>query len=248
LYYLGEKIDRKQLNLQTFDSKLEGELYKGFEWADGVTFDAADSFDNLSFTWSGYKVVYPKEIGELDWTNLQEFVSFVVNSSQDEFNDQISFKADIENLIDHYIFLNLIFAPDNIGKYIYTARNSSTSLYYQLPWDMDGSFGNNWKGERIDQTENMLRNGLFDKLLIYPEFISGVKLRWNNLRQDELDPVYIKQQFRANYNYLVSNGLYQRDITQPLIPPDFAEAEIEFIESWIDRRVIFLDSYFNNLQ
>ena len=248
VYWLGEKIDRKQLNLQTYDNQLEGELYKGYELANGVTFSGLESYNNQSFTWSGYKVKYPKKIEEVDWTNLHGLVDFVVNSSQPEFNNRISSIVDIKNVIDHYIFLNLVFAGDNTGKNIYTARHNSMSLYYLLPWDMDGSFGNNWMGERIDETEKMLTNGLFDKLLAYPDFRIGVKTRWGDLRSFVLSPAYLKKQFRDNFDYLTNNGVYQRELLHPGISPNFDDTEIDFIESWIDRRVIFLDTYFNNLQ
>jgi len=247
IFYLGEKIDRKQLDLEKYTDQIEGELYKGDEWADGVTFRGVDDFDNGSDMWSGYECKYPEKIGEIDWSNLHGLVDFVVNSTQSEFDEEISSKIDLDNAIDYYIFLNLIYAQDNIGKNIYTAKYNSSSLYFFVPWDMDGSFGNNWEGLRIDESDKMLSNGLFDKLLSFPEFKNKVKLRWTELRIGTLQTSHLKNQFRGNYEYLKSHGMYDREAIVPDLERNYSDSEIDFIESWIERRVNFLDVYFNSL-
>jgi spore coat protein H len=66
VYYLGERIDRKQLDLKKHNKQLQGELFKGYDWANGVTFSGLDNFDNSIGTWSGYKAKYPSEVGQLD--------------------------------------------------------------------------------------------------------------------------------------------------------------------------------------
>lgn len=47
----------------------------------GALFSGND-FSNDEVIWSGYKAEYPEEIGELDWTNLHDFVGAVVKSDQ----------------------------------------------------------------------------------------------------------------------------------------------------------------------
>lgn len=110
LYYIGEKVDEKQLKLKEFDKQIEGELYLGYTRASGTAYSGLDDFDNNSQTWSGYEVKYPKNAHQLDWTNLHEHVDFIVNSTQSQFNKEISSRINIENAIDYYIFLNLIYA------------------------------------------------------------------------------------------------------------------------------------------
>ncbi len=247
VYYLGEKIDRKQLDLTKNIIQLEGELYKGYTWADGVTYDGVEAFSNNQLTWSGYEAKYPKDLGEVDWSNLHEFVNFIINSSQSDFDKEISSRIDIDNVIDYYIFLNLIYGGDNTGKNVYTARLNSSSLYFFVPWDMDGTFGNNWKGERINRTEGILSNGLYDKLLSFPEFRNQAKVRWNELRNAQLKTTYLVKLFKDNYDELVRNGVYDREALVAGITNNYSNTEIDFISSWIERRVLFLDSYFNGL-
>jgi hypothetical protein len=247
VYYLGEKIDRKQLNLEKYNTQMEGELYKGYIWANGTVYSSVDDFDNNSLTWSGYEAKYPKEIGKVDWSNLHGLVDFIVNSIQSNFNNEISSKIDLDNVIDNYIFLNLIYATDNTGKNLFTGRYNSLSLYFFVPWDMDGSFGNDWKGERTNITNKLLSNGLYDKLLDFPDFRGGVKERWDELRNSKLNTAYLKKKFRDNYEYLDRNRIYDREALVPDITQNYSDTEIDFIESWIERRVIFLDLYFNSL-
>jgi len=247
VYYLGEKIDRKQLNLEKHTFQSGGELYKGYAQDIGVTFTGVDDFDNDSLTWSGYEAKYPNIIGEVSWRNLYNLVDFVVNSTHSSFNNEISSIMDLDNIIDYYIFLNLIYAADNIGNNIYTCRYNSSSLYFFIPWDLDGTFGNNWNGERTNITDEILSNGLYDKLLFLPDFKVITKERWNELRNVKLNTTYLKKLYRDNFEFLYRNGVYDREALVDDITKNYSDTEIDFIESWIERRVIFLDSYFNNL-
>ncbi len=247
VYYLGEKIDRKQLNLVKFDTQLNGELYKGSYWDDGVTFDGLESFTNSEPEWSGYEAKYPEQIGELDWSNLHSLVDFVVNSNQSLFDASISNLVDMANMADYYIFMNIIYATDNRGKNVYTGRYDQNSPYFFLPWDMDGSFGTDWRGERTDITTKMLSNGLYDKLLQNGAFKAEVKSRWNTLKANELSIANLQSMFNSNYAYLKDNGVYNREALDPELPQFYNEQEIGFINKWVESRFNHLDSYFENL-
>ncbi len=249
IYYIGEKIDRKQLRLKRrTETNLEGELYKGTSWGDGVTFDALEGFSNTSDKWSGYEAKYPDDVGELDWTNLHELVGFVINSNKGRFNAEISNKMDIENLVDYFIFLNMIYATDNRGKNLYTARYDSQSPYFFIPWDLDGTFGTDWRGERTDVTDRILSNGLYDRLLLNDGFKSELITRWNALKSKELGVSELQNLFQSSYTYLKENGVYEREELDSELPQNYSDQEIDFIKDWIDRRHAFLDTYFNELQ
>lgn len=171
----------------------------------------------------------------------------MISSPQDDFNNSIGNQVDIDNAIDYYIFLNLIYASDNTGKNVYTAKLDHNALYFFLPWDMDGSFGTDWTGSRSDITNRMLKNGLFEKLLKYPEFKIQTKERWRDLRTSTITKESINSIFNNNYDNLQRNGLYERErIIYDTIKTDHAE-EMQFISSWIDRRIDFMDQYFEEL-
>lgn len=247
VYYLGEKIDRKQLDLEKYDNEIEGELYKCYTWSDGATYSGVTAYDNNSLTWNGYEAKYPDDVGSLNWSNLFNHIDFVVNSSQSEFNAEIHTRVDMENAVDYYIFLNLIYATDNTGKNMYTCKLDKSSLYFFVAWDMDGSFGNNYQGERTDITNKMLSNGLYDKLLNSSSFINMLKDRWIELRINTLNTDELKEKFIDNNNYLTRNAIYEREALIPEITMNYSDTEVAYIESWIERRVAFLDEYFRGL-
>lgn len=247
VYYLGEKVDRKQLKLEKYDNRLTGELYKGISWEKGVTFSGLKLYSNNDDAWNGYEAKYPKEIGEIDWGNLYDLIDFVVNSNEIAFNTSIAQKIDLENMADYYIFLNMIYATDNRGKNIYTARYDQNSTYFFVPWDMDGSFGTNWKGVRTNITDKILSNGLYDRLIHNDEFKSKVKARWNMLKIDELSVVELQNMFLTNYDYLKTNGIYEREALSVRLPQLYNDQEINFIHGWIERRFTYLDAYFKEL-
>ncbi len=246
IYYLGEKIDRKQLGIKKYKSQMEGELYKVSHKANGTLYSKVDNFDNNSLTWSGYEAKYPKDIGKVDWTNLHSFVDFVVNATQSEFNKDISSKIEMENIVDLYVLYNLSSNLDFSGTNSYIGKYDRSSLYFFIPWDMDGSFGNSWLGERDNVVNKVISSPLYERLINFPDFRNSVKKRWSELRKNKLDTLYLVKQFRNNYEYLERNGVYIREALAGRAQ-NYSNTEIDYMESWIKRRVDFLDSYFENL-
>ncbi len=150
-------------------------------------------------------------------------------------------------MADYFIFLNMIFAADNVGKNIITGRYDSGEPYFYSAWDMDGSFGNDWRGDRVDLTENVLSTGLHFKLLKNEAFKAEVKARWISLRTNTLQTAELQKRFTDLYTKLNENGVYEREAFDAELPRKYSEAEIELITSWIQRRADYLDTYFSNL-
>lgn len=248
VYYLGERVDRKQLDLKDYEDGLRGELYKGDGWRPGTLFTGVEPINNNSKFWNGYEFEYPDDVGELDWTNLYNLVNFVVTSDTDDFNEGIFNRVDIQNTADYYIFVNLTYAPDNIGRNMFTAKYDRDSPYFFVAWDMDGSFGNKYDGTRWSYTGNTIGNDFHKKLLESPEFKNELKFRWGSLRNEVVSVETLQGMFQESYQYLNSNGVYQREALDETLPFDsYSETEIDFINSWIAERVTQLDTYFESL-
>ena len=87
IYALTERVDRKQLKLKKYTTKIQGELYKGVDWTEGATtFSAVPNIDNSSSTWGGFEYKEPSE--QTEWKTLHDFVDFVENSSDTDFYSQ----------------------------------------------------------------------------------------------------------------------------------------------------------------
>lgn len=247
IYYLGEKVDRKQLKLKKYDDGIRGELYKGVTHGDGVNFYGVATFDNAAIEWSGYETKYPDDVGEFDWANVKSFVDFVVTSEKSVFDAGIVNWVDIQNAVDYYLFMNMTFAQDNNGKNLYTARYDVNSPYVFIAWDMDATFGNEWTGLRLDDTSFILSNGLFDRLITSPGFVAELKSRWAVLQTSSLSAASLKKLLGNNFDYLKANGAYERETFDEELPFNYNDTEIDFINSWIDSRITFLDNHISGL-
>lgn len=245
VYALSERIDRKQLKLKKYSNTITGELYKGSDWGGAVTFTSLPPFDNTSETWGGFEYKHPEE--QTDWTNLYNFVSFVQHSTDQEFYGHYAERFKLDNAVDYYIFLNLVRATDNTGKNVYIAKYKAGEPYYYVPWDLDGVFGTDWRGERVDTTNDILSNGLYDRLLqdCAPNgFRAKLNRRWAELRTSVITESHIMAKFTANHDQLRSNGAYEREqFVWHSYTPD--TTQLAYTAAWLRRRLTYLDGVFS---
>lgn len=247
IYAVSERVDRKLLQIKKYDEdddEIRGELYKGTEWANGTLFNYADDFDNQSAYWSGFEYEYPEEL--IDWYYLHDFVDFVVNSTNDEFYATYESKFDVQSAIDYYILMNVSVAVDNRGKNIFIARYDAGEPYFYVPWDLDGVFGIMWDGTNTSPNAGLLSNGLYDRMLCDCDpngFNQRMKSRWLELRESEITHESIMNIFETNYNYLLTNGAYEREqIAWTTF--SYGQSKLDYISQWTTIRLDYLDMRF----
>jgi spore coat protein H len=244
IYTLTERVDRKQLKLKKYAQGIKGELYKGVGWGVANTFRSAPPFDNNSLTWSGFGYKEPSEV--TDWTNLSEFVSFVTTSSDADFYSQYQSRFNLANAVDYYLFLNLIRATDNTGKNNYIARYKANEPYYYVPWDLDGVLGNDWSGANVNVTNDILSNGLYDRLAkdySATGFQAALSRRWSSLRTSVITEASIKARISTNNDYLVRNNVYEREqLAWPSYQYD--AGQVTYPGVWLKSRLAYLDAVF----
>jgi len=247
IYALGEQVDKKQLQLKKFSTSIKGELYKGVSWEDAVTFSGLENYNNNSRTWSGFEAKYPKENDITDWNNLYSFVDFVINSTNDDFQNTIHDKFQMHNAIDYFIFLNLLRATDNIGKNIYLAKYKENEPYFYVPWDLDGTHGIIWNGERRNKTDDILSNGMFDRLFDTFFFNKAAAQRWFELRDNNaiLGTDRLVNNISDTYNFLLENGNYEREILK-WGAASIDHTNLDYTYDWLAKRLDFLDVYFGD--
>lgn len=243
VYCLGEKVNRKQLKLKKHNGNIRGELYKGVSWG-ASTFTSVPSYDNNLLLWSGFEYKHPDE--EIDWYNLHELVDFVMNSSNQYFFEDYKNRFDSNNLVDYYLFLNLLRATDNTGKNTYIAKYSTNEKYFYVPWDLDGSFGTIWDGTNDNTTDDLLSNGLY-KRLIYDcsqnGFKENLKKKWLALRSTILTHDSLMSLFALNNDYLEANSVFEREhLAWPTYTYD--SKGLSYISTWITSRLAYLDMKF----
>ncbi len=248
IYILTEQVDRKQLKLKKFipdSSRIRGQLSKAIYWGDAVTYDAAPAFNNANRIWSGFEMKYPKNEEITDWTELHKLVNLVVNGSDDEFLRDILSLFNIENAVDYFLFLNIFRGTDNRGKNIYVSRYDDDEPFINIPWDLDGTWGMLWNGNRVNITDDIFSNGMFDRLMNLDNDFFNLLLRerWNSLRENEFDKLRLMGMFEEKYNILHINGVYNREKLK--WGDNCLDLQNMFyLNTWLTERLIFLDDYF----
>ncbi|HIP47419.1 MAG TPA: hypothetical protein EYG92_00420 [Lutibacter sp.] len=247
IYALGEQVDRKQLKLKKFTTNIRGELYKGIGWGNS-TFLEIFAYDNLDRVWGGFEMKYPKDDEITDWENLYNLVDFVINSTNESFEENISSRFVLNNAIDYFIFINTIRAADNMGRNLYVAKYKEDEPYFYVPWDFDWSFGM-WDFEQQNITNDIMSNGLYDRLLSANSslFREALVARWFELRNTStLETTSFITSINERYTMLLANGNYEREILKwgtETIDLD----NLNYTTTWIQERFTFLDAYFGNL-
>lgn len=152
IYCFTEKVDRKQLHLESLDTDIfteeqtiRGTLYKTTSWGyevfmghetDRSNFPrrAPSSYNNKSTSWCYYEGKYPDvEDGEpFDYGPIWRAVNIVAAGSDEQFVDSFEYYFDKPVIDDYYLFLELILATDNHGKnmfyYCYDTNPSAKKL------------------------------------------------------------------------------------------------------------------------
>ncbi len=246
VYAVSEKIDKKQLKLKNHNGNIRGELYKGDELGNGAAgFRWIGPYDNNYDVWDGFEYKHPEE--EIDWSNLYNLIDFVINEPDATFYNQYQNKFNIDNIVDYFIFINLLWAADNTGKNLYIAKYDTNESYFYVPWDLDGIFGTLFDGSQLYITNDVLTNGLYDRVLrdcSVNGFRDKVKTRWNEARQNLFTHTNLMNLMEQNFYYLSNNGVYNREhIAWNEYVSD--TNHLNYISDWLTDRLEFLDQIFN---
>ncbi|GAB3800265.1 hypothetical protein GCM10028819_25230 [Spirosoma humi] len=249
VYLFAEDMDRKELKLKKQTTAgTGGELYKGDSWGDANMFTGVPALPiEETELWGGWELTYP-DADQTDWQHIYNFTNFAVNASDSSFSQQISTKIREDNFVDYFIFLNLLRAEDNQGKNLFLARYNETDPYFITPWDLDGTWGYYWTGDRRDITNDVLSNNLFNRLINSTStFKKQLAARWFSLRANLLSTDSLCAQMTANYSFLSGNGVYERE--NRVWSGDYlsyGQDELDYAKNWIQARATWLDSYFRN--
>lgn len=252
LYQFSESIDRKQLQLKENEGKnIHGELFKANSYKGGPDFTKSPKYNNLFPHWNGWRIEYPFIDYKAEWKDLAKFQDLVVNGSDDLFKNTIENNVHIENVIDYYIFINVVRATDNLGKNYYLAKYNIGEPYFFVAWDLDGVMGIIQDGKQEKYRKDILGNGLFNRLLeLNPnDYKTKVKSRWNALKTNEYSYETLLAKVDKLYNEFTKNKIYEREqlVWQNKLNEVSNKEHYEYLKQWLEDRLNILDNYFNSL-
>lgn len=250
IYCLTEKIDRKQLRLNKYNKDgVHGILYK----ADGFLYTGfweVDQYDNSKMTWGGWEMKYPElDKGEsIDWKPLYDATSFILNSTDKEFDEKVSNVFDLPVWADYYLFANVIMAFDNSAKNVFTYiyDNKTSQKLGFAPWDLDATWGRNHIGKLLSAQKKVPFHKLYSRLLKSEKinFMENIAHRYLELRKTILSENSLKERFHNYFQLFKETGAAQRETEKwngvNGIEIDFDKEE-SYINKWIEERLTYLD-------
>lgn len=247
LFCLNEHINAEQLDLLNSD----GLLYKTVEWSSGTTFDyfSAKQIPEYTDLWDGWEQQYPVPTEKIKWKDVYKLKNWAINESDETFLSELENHIDLENIIDYYLFINLVGAFDNHGKNMFWVKNNADAPFYIIPWDLDSSWGRDWDADpllpvRVKSEDNKL----FKRLLTLDpnNFKDQLRIKWNNLRSSSWSENNIKDLLDNYFEQLVKNKVTELENIRWNTTVDLAQEQV-YIHSWLNDQLALLDSYFNNL-
>jgi hypothetical protein len=248
VYALAEDMDRKQLALKKEDGGVtHGELYKADDWSLSSSFAGIGvaKAEPGSEDWQHWELEYPDYS---DWQNHYNFLKSVIESTDQQFTSNIGNLMKIDNLIDYFIFTNLLIVEDNMEKNFFLARYDQGQPYFIIPWDLDATWSYFPGGNRSNRVEGERTTELYKRLFrLNPDnFKNKLATRWFALRQNLLTENNLKGRFTSKYNQLNSNLVYEREslVAQDQYGGANRSGGLNYIHTFITQRLVWLDNYF----
>ncbi len=259
LYAIGYPIDEKQLNFSA--DSYDTALFKKVSW------DAESDFDPEGSTMAGYRLASAVDQSDAElisrkWALLIDYYKNLAANAQN--NEALYQGIDIDNVIDAYLFINLIQGSDTADngaiKNVYFAiekdREQIRALY--CPWDMDMSWGNCWTHGAHNSTSPYglpvtyncyLGSGYFGQLCSNndPEIWNLVYEKYEELRSTVWSDEYISQMLDEYEADIFSSGAYLRDMERW---PEGTYANnaqgLDVFRKFVADRFAVMDSYYSN--
>ena len=246
IYLLSEQVDRKLLKLKKKKKDtVKGELFKAGYHRTATKFMEAPSFKNALPTWGGFVMKYPYEDYTSHWDDIYNTLDFTINSTPEIFANEIASHFNVNNLIDYYLFINLVRGTDNLSKNYYLARYDVDTPYFIVPWDLDGTWGVVIDGRSMNITTDILTNGLFERLWNENpnEYQAKVIDRWKTLRASHFSTETLIKRIQKRYHTFKGNHIYEREAL--LWKNTFTKEQLDYMIQWLLKRLEFLDKTFS---
>lgn len=182
LYLITEEINGGQVELNKKDSLAM--IFKD------PPFLFEDRIVSPQDTNNYYQQKFPK-IKKRDQTAyIEQFKSFIFDSTKNDFSREIDNWIDIDNVVDWHLLLLYSYNADGIMKNFYLYKLDSSTPFRIAIWDYDHSFGRDGDNElnMMERSMRIERSILFNRLMDSEGIGYREKLvnRWAELRSQGL--------------------------------------------------------------
>ena len=190
-------------------------------------------------------------------TRWNEAISFVVNSTDEEFVSGIGNYFDVDSLIDYYLFGLSTCGLDSFGKnQLYMTYDGQK--WYATMYDLDSTWGLWWDGSSfvaIDYARSEYQdfkdgNGNLLYIRLESLFIDAIKARWEELKNGALSIENIINRFER-FTDIVPEALVKEDYAATTANGAFTQIpsqetnNIQQIRSYAAKRLAYCEAYLN---
>lgn len=172
--------------------------------------------------------------------NFDDLVTFVKDSTDEEFIEHFNEHIDFESALNYAILANVINGYDNSSKNCMMVTYDQ-KLWYPSLYDLDSTFGQNWYGNGTCDYKFLIENSKsilwerFNKL-----FRDKIVERYSELRKDIITKDYIMGLFES-FKSTIPETLYEKDRERW---PDAPGLDYAQIEEYLDYKLPYLDEYY----
>lgn len=244
IYLLMERVDGHLLKFAPF---------RADEAAHACLYKAADHAANFSGNGrGGYDQREPEPAAHLYYEPIEKLDRFVSASSDADFRHPetgIGSRLDLSNAMDFHALVLLTSNSDGITKNFFIGRAAQATgpvrqKFFFVPWDYDGTFGRNWDGRPYPHNQ-WLSNGLFDRLLQWPEYRQQFAARWQQLRAGPFALAAIRKMMDDNVRTLgpaVARNVQRWSTTHGQYPDQLTfDEDLAQMKAWTEKHLQWLD-------
>lgn len=273
LFCLMERVDRKQLQLRKFKKEHDefdadsvpihieayhrGLLYKAVNGNSTRTpyllYQTSDPDDSRS-KYDGMQGEYPDVTDGEPWTwePLRTNIYFMAAKTSNTFNQGVGKYFDVPVFIDYVLFLDLLYANDNVGKnvlYWFYDQSSDDQRISVTPWDLDTSWGRDYMGSRVSPDKELENKSNFHTRFTkwYRHYDDTLSVRYGELRDSLWREDRLTARFNRYFDLFRSTGAWQREVdrwsTSNCKLRDIDD-EQQYIVQWIQQRLAYLDTVY----
>ena len=204
---------------------------------------------------SGWVVEVPDAFPVIDngdgtTTNVSDglisLISFVMNSTDEEFVANLNTKLDVESAIDYFIFTYFIGAFDNLARNLILLTYDGGTKWYCSAYDLDSTWGANAQGGlTFPATGRFQADYAETNSLLWQRmaecFGNEIYARYLELRETVLKLFYINREFTDFINS-IPNDEYKADVDKWAGIPNKTSNGLDFILQFVTARATYVDT------
>ncbi len=179
---------------------------------------------------------------------VKRLSDFIRYSSDTEFKANFSRYLNLDATLNYYVLMDYAYMMDNRGKNMLLATYDG-NVWYPSLYDLDTTWGTNWKGNGLYNYQYGLGSSIRQSLLwerVEDNFSKELAQRYFELRNSTLDPDYVMSKFHTFYNSIPQEVL-ERETARWTLPDDpIPGYDFTQIQTFLDILVPRLDSKYYN--